>query len=259
MLQFPQNTVEWLKISKDFEEIWQFPHTVGALDGKHIRIKKPDNEGSMFYNYKGFHSIVLLALVDAHCRFIFIDVGCNGRASDAGVFQNSYLNNCIKDKSINLPENDALPMTNASCPYFIISDDAFALDLHLMKPYSRSGYLTQEQKIFNYRICRARMVVEVAFGRLAGRFRIFHRPIEVKLNTVDWIVKTSCVLHNFLSKEMTKTRVIDTLQSEETPFTFMDISEQNNERPYRFACRIRDTLAQYLISSGNVPFQWNKI
>lgn len=259
MLQFPQSAAEWFKISQDFAEIWQFPHTIGALDGKHIRIKKTANEGSMFYNYKGFHSIVLLALVDAHCRFIFIDVGCNGRASDGGVFQTSYLNECITNETINLPKNDTLPMTNLSVPYFIIADDAFALDLHVMKPYSRNGYLTEEQKIFNYRICRARMVVEAAFGRLASRFRIFHRPIEVNLKVVDWIVKAACVLHNYLTKEIPKNKPIDEFQSEDIPETFVNITEQKKEKTYRFACRIRDTLSRYFVTSGNVPFQWNKI
>lgn len=80
--QMPTNTEEWKSISSEFNNIWQFPHTLGAIDGKHIRIKKPPHAGSDFYNYKGYHSIVLLAVVDAHCRFTYIDVGANGRVSD---------------------------------------------------------------------------------------------------------------------------------------------------------------------------------
>jgi len=36
----------------------------------------------MFYNYKGDYSVVLLALVDAQLRFIYVDVGTNGRVSE---------------------------------------------------------------------------------------------------------------------------------------------------------------------------------
>lgn len=60
----PASETEWLEIAKGFEEKLNFPHCIGALDGKHIQIQAPANSGSFYYNYKGTHSIVLLALVD---------------------------------------------------------------------------------------------------------------------------------------------------------------------------------------------------
>ena len=69
----PPTTIEaWGKIAKGFEEEWNFPHCLGAIDGKHIRMECPKNGGSAYYNYKGFYSIVLLAVCDANYCFTFV-------------------------------------------------------------------------------------------------------------------------------------------------------------------------------------------
>ena len=53
--------------------------------------RKPSNSGSLFYNYKGFFSLVLLAVVDAEYMFIWVHVGSNGSSSDCGIFNRSEL------------------------------------------------------------------------------------------------------------------------------------------------------------------------
>ncbi|TGZ46120.1 putative nuclease HARBI1, partial [Temnothorax longispinosus] len=71
----------WQKISDEFKEMWNFPNCIGALDGKHISIICPEKEGSTYYNYKGFHSVVLMALVSATYKFLIVDIGAQGRHS----------------------------------------------------------------------------------------------------------------------------------------------------------------------------------
>lgn len=66
---------------------WNFFNCLGVLDGKYIVIKVLKYSGSMFFNYKGFFSIVFLVLVDVDYKFIFVDVGFNGRISDGGVLR----------------------------------------------------------------------------------------------------------------------------------------------------------------------------
>ena len=81
----PDNISEddWLRISAEFERVWNLPHACGALDGKHIRIKKPANSGSLFYNYKNFFSMVMMAVVDADYKFVWLSVGSYGSSSDS--------------------------------------------------------------------------------------------------------------------------------------------------------------------------------
>ncbi|MEW8542126.1 MAG: transposase family protein [Candidatus Thiodiazotropha sp.] len=106
--------------------------------------------GSSICSFQGFHSIVLLALVDADYKILWVDVGANGASSDAQVFNSSDLKEAIEDGSIGFPDADNLPGDDRPMPYFIIGDDAFSLRTWLMKPYSKRN-LTDGERIFNYR------------------------------------------------------------------------------------------------------------
>ena len=58
------------------------------MNRKHAALFHPIDSGSTYCNYKGFNSIVLLALVDADCKFVYIDIGCQGRLSDGAILRN---------------------------------------------------------------------------------------------------------------------------------------------------------------------------
>lgn len=94
--QPPSTEEDWHKVMQGFEEKWNFPNCLGAIDGKHIDIEVPPNSGSLYINYKGRFSLILLATCDADYRFTTVDVGAYGRQSDAGVFAVSGLGRCLE-------------------------------------------------------------------------------------------------------------------------------------------------------------------
>ena len=165
----PKTPEEWKVVSDGFSTRWNFEHTVGAMDGKHVRIQKPPKGGSLYYNYKHYHSIILFALVDANYRFLYIDVGHYGGAGDAGIFNDSDFSAALEGGYAGLPEPEPLAHDDSKdIDYFLVGDDAFGLRTWLMKPYSLR-YMTKAERIFNYRLSRARRVVENVFGILAHR------------------------------------------------------------------------------------------
>lgn len=252
----PTTEEEWKVIEQGFRQRWNFPDCYGAVDGKHVNIHAPANCGSDFFNYKGNNSIVLLAVVDHDYCFRYINVGATGRQSDGGIFQQSALFEALANNL--LPEHGCL-----------VADDAFPLKEYMMKPYSKVA-LSKEQKIFNYRLSRARRIVENSFGILTSRFRIFEKPIACLPETVDKIIKTCCALHNWMRitspTSYTPTGSVDTENIDngqimqgawrnEIRSNLPSIARFASNHSSKNAREKRDILCQYFAGNGAVPWQ----
>ena len=166
-------------------------------------------------------------------------------------------------------ENNTLGMPENSV---IIGDDAFHLRTNLMKPHSNTG-LSNYERMFNYRLSRARRVVENAFGILVWRFRIFSRSIELKPDTTDKVIFAACSLYNWLRKTSPNTCLspqaidrddfntgniipgewrehVDTLQS-------VNLLGSNNYT--RAAEEVRSSYARYFAEKNPLPWQWQLV
>ena len=105
--------------------------------------------------------------MDSNYKFLYVDVGSPGSGSDGGISYNTPIRRALESDTLGLPASEPLPNSDEPVPYFIVADDAFPLRTWLMKPFSLRG-LSQQQRNFNYRLARARRVVENAFGILAS-------------------------------------------------------------------------------------------
>ncbi|KAE8738274.1 hypothetical protein FOCC_FOCC016250, partial [Frankliniella occidentalis] len=179
----------WRRKSAEFEAKWDFPMCLGAIDGKHCTVQKFPMRGSECYNYKFGNSIVLLAVSDAKYKFIAVDVGARGREHDAGVFDRSEFGMLYDNHQLKLPPSVYNNDLMTPLPYVFIGDNAFALDTHLIVPFESSS--KPEEVVFNYRLSRARRVVENAFGILAARFRVFRTNMIGTLHNLHLVREDS--------------------------------------------------------------------
>lgn len=195
-------------MSEGFSSRWNLPHVLGAVDGKHIRIRCPRNSGSLYYNYKNYFSIVLLGVVDHDYKFLFVDCGSEGRASDSTIWKHTKFLADIEseDNVLNLPAPSPVRGFTELLPYYFVGDDAFALGVHMMKPFP-SAHLSYAQRVYNYRLSRCRRIVENAFGILSSRFKILMRQQDMEPKGVTIIVMACVVLHNYLRVKCSDTYI----------------------------------------------------
>ncbi|XP_013419995.1 putative nuclease HARBI1 [Lingula anatina] len=266
-IKTPTSPEDWRKIANEFYQRWNYPCCVGAVDGKHIAIKQPDDSGSEYFNYKHFFSVILLDVVDANYKFIYVDVGAPGRAGDAGVFNESTINRALLDNSINLPPPVPLEgIAESNISYHLVGDDAFSLQMTMMKPYPHRN-LDKKKRIFNYHLSRVRRVVENLFGILGNRFRVFLTPINLNPDKVTNLILAACCLHNYMvdKNKHTYLNVLDVETGESHEIAvgvwrydkqLIGIQPAQGRNATNDAKRQRELLTSYFSSEyGAVPWQ----
>ncbi|KAF0703878.1 protein ANTAGONIST OF LIKE HETEROCHROMATIN PROTEIN 1-like [Aphis craccivora] len=216
---FNSPTKDGLKIiAEDYWKIWNFPNCVGAIDGKHIRSFALGKSGSLIFFNRS------LAIVDANCKFIFVDIGSYGKESDSGIFN--------------------------KCGISEVTRTGFRLDRHMMRPYSKKESRKDYQKtVFNYRLSRARRTTENSFGLLSQVFRRF----------VDYLVLSACCLHNIFRDrylENTSYHYYNFDHNEPQPSTNMtSLAKTGGFANIEGFC-VRDELKN---SQGAIPWQHHQV
>jgi Plant transposon protein. len=243
------------------------------MDGKHVLIQAPHNSGSYYFNYKGQHSIVLMAIVDAEYKFLVVTIGSNGRVSDGGVFRASGVADFIETAAKDI-EKTPLPGRRLCVPHVFVADDAFPLQSHIMKPYPFNSQ--GSMRIYNYRISRARRIVENAFGIMSSIFRVLRKPILLAPERVDSVVLAVCSLHNWLLSEKSSANIYasegtfdrenletgeiihGSWRNEEMPAdSMLPLAQQGSNNYSNNAKEVREEFQEYFISSqGEVPWQY---
>ena len=138
----------------------------------------------------------------------------------------------------------------------------------MLKPFRQADLICQERKIYNYRVSRARRIVENAFGIMASRFRIFHTQINIGPDNIDSVVMASCVLHNFLIKSVPNSysppESFDRENTEDGTIasgfhtsnsTMENLNPRNPGNTPNDAKKVRQDFINYFVNEGQVPWQ----
>lgn len=189
------------KIMKGFKGLCGLPRCAGAIDGTFMRIRKPEVHGDAYWCYQRYPSIIILACVDHHGHFSFVDAGRPGSLGDAATYHASRLAANIANKTwLTIKERgqNNNTVTGTYIRPYLVGDSAFPLSQTMMKCHDdRHGPLQQHEHTFNFRLIRTRRVVEQAFGRLKGRFRILDGCDLRNPTFAADVALSCCALHNF--------------------------------------------------------------
>ena len=168
-----------------------FHGVVGAIDGwlcPHSRPREQNNQLDFFSgHYMRFGSNVQ-AVCDARLRFICIAFAAPGKTNDLLAFRRCY---ALRDWLDELhSRHDAR--------YYLIGDNAYLLHDSLLIPFSGASRSDEAKDSFNFFLSEMRIRIEMAFGLLTTKWRVFRRETGYDLSKTRDIVQAAARLHNFV-------------------------------------------------------------
>ena len=236
-------------VIKGFLKHSPVPQVIGAIDGCHINILKPNEHGEDYINRHDVPSIILPGLVGDSYLFRDIFVGWSGKSHEARVLKNSPFFQTVCQGAF-VPAKYSVVIKGQSVPPLILGDSAYPLQDWQQKPFLQGSGLTPQQVHFNNCLSMDRVVVENAFGRLKGkfRFRCIAKRLDLKVDNCVLVVSACCTLHNYceLSHQTFNKSWLGDIQVNYTPTHQVGSLQQDQN-----ASAIRDAILQYLVENAD--------
>ena len=228
-IKMPSTASEWEVIKEGFQRKRGFPGVVGAVDGTLLERERPyDHEG--WYCRKGYPAYNVQLVVD-HRHRVMSFCSKPGSLNDQSVWNYSKFGNTI---------TDIIPAGTV-----ILGDAGYKLLPHLMTPYDAWKPMSSKERNYNLIHSSTRMTVEIAIGRIKGRFRRLKVPLAQKTTAaMNRVVHSILVLHN-LTIEFNDSFSVDLVSEDSGGLpdrSSNEISDNQSER----AKNVRSAIANYL-------------
>lgn len=141
------------EVMRIYKDKWQFPMCAGAIDGTHIPIIAPVVDHVDYVNWKGYHSIVMQAVVDSKYLFRDVVVGWPGSVHGTRIFSNSCLYK--KGNEDTLFSSD-VSETVQGCDIqpLLLGDPAYPLLAWLVKGYRENSNTSDVEGHFNFMLSK---------------------------------------------------------------------------------------------------------
>jgi hypothetical protein len=185
----PQSEAEWREAGRRWDEMGDsdLRGIVGAIDGVHVPIKKPQESKGEYVNRKGWHSYNVQAVCDERGLFIDVMIGSPGCMNDIG---NLYLSELYRTRCHSIPAG-----------HFIVGDGGYVLLPWLMIPYQTPQTNTVERSYYNKALSQQRVKIEQAFGRLKARWRKLLTRMDMdNQEHAQLFIASAFLLHNFCER-----------------------------------------------------------
>jgi len=174
---------EWDEVSGGFGLYYG---AIGCLDGWLCCTNKPSVRNALDYRSGHYqrYGLNIQAMCDANLRFLYFGVVAPGKTNDLRAF-----NRCLELRQWlqSLPEE-----------YFIIGDNAYQLSNKVLIPFSGSEKHQTYKRTYNFYLSQLRIRIEMAFGRLTTKWRIFRRQLDCSIEKNSQICRVAAKLHNFV-------------------------------------------------------------
>ncbi len=164
-----------------------FLYALGALDGILLKIRQPTvkeiTQPTLYHCRKGFHTLNVQVICDAHKRYTYCAIDMPGSTHDSRAFANSSLAHVITAGSF--PDH-----------YYFLGDATYKGTSSILTPYV--GNLRADESVFSFYHSSLRMTIEGSFGMLVNKWGILQGPIRLKICRAPVVIKACMALHNFI-------------------------------------------------------------
>ncbi|XP_040275426.1 protein ANTAGONIST OF LIKE HETEROCHROMATIN PROTEIN 1-like [Bufo bufo] len=227
---------------KGFERHFGTPQLAGVIGTFHVVVHPPQERAGQYFNTKGWHSVVLQAVVDSDHCFWDLNIGSPGNLSDTQVLLTSELYESGMEGT--LFPNTTYCVDGVDIPIHLLGSRSYPLLPWLMTPFSKES--NPERSELNVQFSAILSVAQVAFGRLKGRWCCLLKHSDSDPSFLPTLIAACCTLHNICESRG------DPFQEHWSEEAFEEELEQPSEcdeddlEPEGTSEGIRDALAKHV-------------